>query len=64
MECRCHSVDELYGDEAAAYAAEHLHAGPAVNELVCPDTGLAWRLDESDPEQPRLISARRAEART
>jgi hypothetical protein len=50
-------VTELYGDEAAAYAAEHLRAGPAVNELVCPDTGVSWQLDEADPEQPRLVAA-------
>ena len=64
MQCRCTTVDELYGDEAAAYMAEHLHAGTAINELVCPDTGVGWRLDERDPEQPRLIAAPREEART
>jgi hypothetical protein len=57
VECRCDSVTELYGDEAAAYADEHLRAGPAVDELVCPDTGTRWRLDEKDPEQPRLVAA-------
>lgn len=64
MECRCDKVTELYGEEAARYAEEHLHAGAAVDELVCPDMGVSWRLDESDPEQPRLIAARRGEART
>ena len=56
MNCRCNAVTELYGEEAAAYAAEHLHAAGDADELVCPDTGVRWRLDETDPEQPRLVA--------
>lgn len=56
MGCRCNEVTELYGEEAAAYADEHLHAGGVVDELVCPDTGMRWRLDEGDADQPRLVA--------
>ena len=56
MNCRCNEVTELYGDEAAAYADEHLHAGGGADELVCPDTGARWRLDDRDSEQPRLVA--------
>ena len=53
MECRCATANELQGADAEAYVAEHLRADG--DGFVCPDTGKRWRLDESDPEQPRLV---------
>jgi hypothetical protein len=54
MECRCTNVTELYGDEAGEYVTQHLHPDDEGN-FVCPDTGRVWRLDDSDPEQTRLV---------
>lgn len=52
MECRCDTVDELYGAEAEAYAAEHLRS--AAGELVCPDTGARWAAADTADAAPEL----------
>ena len=49
MECRCTHADVLYGEEATAYAAEHLVSDGQA--LVCPDTGARWRVEERGPQQ-------------
>ena len=50
MECRCTTVEELYGTEAEDYAAGHLSSDPS-GDLVCSDTGARWTLDfPDDPE--------------
>ena len=64
MECRCNDVDELYGGEAEAYAAEHLRRDDLDSERFeerysCPDTGRRWILDwpertEREPGSARL----------
>lgn len=64
MQCRCNDVTELYGQEAEAYAAEHLRADGVRSErfeerYTCPDTGKRWLLDwpdrtEQEPGQARL----------
>ena len=64
MECRCNSVDELYGTEAEQYAAEHLvsdevRTSAFEEDFSCPDTGRRWMLSypertQSDPGQARL----------
>ncbi len=60
MECRCAKINELQGADVEAYVAEHLRADAEPGEaFVCPDTGKRWRLDESDPEQPRLVGGPR-----
>jgi hypothetical protein len=53
VECRCDEVTELDGREAGEYVTMHLE--PDGDESVCPDTGRRWRLDDSDPEQTRLV---------
>jgi hypothetical protein len=53
MDCRCANVTELHGREAGDYVAAHLQ--PDDGTFVCPDTGRRWRLDDSDPEQTRLV---------
>ena len=63
MACRCDTVGELYGVEAAAYIAEHLRREPAVPEeleerLTCPDTGREWLLDYRDRTERELGQAR------
>ncbi|MBD0348362.1 MAG: hypothetical protein ICV59_04340 [Thermoleophilia bacterium] len=50
MACRCTYVEELYGDEAEAYARGHLRSDEldedALHErLSCPDTGRRWVLE-------------------
>jgi hypothetical protein len=57
MECRCTNVTELYGTEAADYITGHLQPdGDSIaDRYVCPDTGSAWQLDDTDPEQTRLV---------
>ena len=55
MDCRCDTVEELYGAEAEAYLADHLHRAPD-GTYSCPDTGKRWQVDEqTDPQQPRLV---------
>ena len=64
MACRCNEVEELYGDEAEQYVAEHLVRDEtrteAMEELYsCPDTGKRWLLEypektDRDPGQARL----------
>ena len=53
MECRCDTVDELYGREAEDYAAEHLRRESLDSERFeevysCPDTGRGWVLEWPD----------------
>ncbi len=50
MDCRCNDVTELYGQEAEAYAGEHLRADGLRSDRFeedyrCPDTGKRWLLD-------------------
>ena len=52
MECRCANLDVLWGEEAEAYAADHLRADPR-GELVCPDTGARWSVGEP-ADEPEL----------
>jgi hypothetical protein len=64
MECRCATMNESFGSEAEAYAAEHLVRGEAntaamEERYTCPDTGRAFVLDwpertQSEPGQARL----------
>jgi hypothetical protein len=55
MDCRCDTTTELYGQEAAAYLADHVRRAPD-GTYSCPDTGKRWRVDEeTDPQQPRLV---------
>ena len=66
MECRCDTVGELYGNEAEAYASEHLrrdetNTAAFEERFSCPDTGKRWLLDypdrtEREPGQARLRS--------
>jgi hypothetical protein len=54
----------MFGDEAEAYAGEHLVRGDAdtermVERFSCPDTGRRWELDypehdDREPGQARL----------
>ena len=57
MECRCNEATQFHGDEATAYAAEHLveesRAAGEPERFACPDTGARWELREED--QPVLI---------
>ena len=53
MECRCEHVDVFWGDEAIAYASEHL-ASDAQGSLVCPDTGAQWEALRTPEGQDEL----------
>ena len=55
MECRCTTATEFMGAEAGDYVTSHLRANGEPGLYVCPDTGRRWRLDDSDPEQTRLV---------
>jgi hypothetical protein len=64
VDCRCNEATEFYGDEAEAYAREHLVSDEVRSDafeeiLSCPNTGRRWRLDypertKDDPGQARL----------
>ena len=64
VECRCNSVEELYGSEAETYASDHLVSDEVRSDrfeedFSCPDTGRRWTLDypertAADPGQARL----------
>jgi hypothetical protein len=64
MDCRCKELTEAYGNEAEAYAREHLHTDEVRTEafeedLSCSDTGARFTLDypeqtQRDPGQARL----------
>ena len=65
MECRCYTVEELYGDEAEDYVAEHLTpeepgADTVEQRYRCPETGRTWELDYPDGRtgQARIRLAR------
>jgi hypothetical protein len=50
VSCRCVTLTELSGAEAAAYAAEHLQettvdSGNWTRSLVCPETGERFLMD-------------------
>jgi hypothetical protein len=53
VECRCDTVDVLWGDEAEEYAADHL-VTDADGRLTCADTGAIWHLEEHDNDQVAL----------
>jgi len=55
MDCRCYETEALYGEEASEYVSSHLQPDPEGEDYVCPATGRHWRLDDSDPEQTRLV---------
>ena len=57
MDCRCNEATELSGSEAVEYAATHLQGDG--DGFVCPDTGLRWQLDASDPDQQRLVQSQK-----
>ncbi len=64
MDCRCDTVQELYGNEAEDYASQHLVSDEVRSErfeedFSCPDIGRRWILDypertEREPGQARL----------
>jgi hypothetical protein len=64
MECRCGTMNESFGSEAEAYAAEHLvrgevSSGTMEERYTCPDTGREFVLDwpertQTEPGQARL----------
>ena len=52
MECRCNDATQFHGDEATAYAADHLaeesRAAGERERFACPGTGARWELREQD----------------
>lgn len=56
MKCSCDGIQQLEGNEAEAYANEHLRQVSVDNktwEVVfeCPETGKQWLMDYPESEQ-------------
>jgi hypothetical protein len=64
MECRCQTMNEAFGAEAEAYAADHLVRGAVDSDALaeaysCRDTGRRFLLEwpertQAEPGQARL----------